>query len=105
MSKGGGAFGDIDSDPGANVQVPSGTKAGPAPAWKWDANYDSSTPTSTAQDVSTSASTENCWSDYTAQHIKMDKAAQLAIRNKAFNAAKPNSDTSLPGFEASEPED
>lgn len=71
-------------------------------------DYHSETPISTAQDVTTTplpAAAGSSWSDYTAQHMKLDNAGQLKIRNQASNAAKPNTDTSLPNFEANEPED
>jgi hypothetical protein len=71
-------------------------------------DYNSDTPISTAQDLTTTvlpASAGSSWSDYTAQHMKLDRDGLLRIRNQAFNAAKPNTDTSLPGFEANEPED
>ena len=94
----------IDKDAGANTQVPA-YLPGKQPDFIPDAIYNSATPISTAQDVKTSASTDQCWSDYTAQHIKLDNAGQLKIRNMAYNFAKPNTDTTLPDFEASEPED
>lgn len=63
------------------------------------------TPISTAQDVTTTISKEDCECDPVATQIAMTKEQQLAFRCKAFNAAKPNTDTTLPHFQAGEIED
>ena len=65
-------------------------------------DYSSGTPTSTGQDVTTTISMEDCSGDQIQAERKMTKAEQLAHRMKAFEAAKPNTDTSLPGFQAGE---
>lgn len=72
-----------------------------------DAINRSETPMSMAQEVKTTMSTEDCWCDPVAKQIQMTKEEQLAFRCKAFNAAKPNTDTSLAGvgYEAGEVED
>lgn len=79
------------------------------PRFITDSINNSDTPISTAMDVSTAGSTENCWSDGTAQQVKMSVAEQLAFRNKALNAAEPwaldgNANT-LPDFQAGEVDD
>jgi hypothetical protein len=68
-------------------------------------DYNSETPTSTAEDVSTTISREDCECDPVATQIAMTVEQQLAFRMKAFNAAKPNTDTTLPHFQAGEIED
>ena len=68
-------------------------------------DYNSQTPISTAQDVTTTVSTEDCWRDPVAKQIGMSAEEQLALRMKAFNAAKPNFDIELPAFQAGEIED
>ncbi len=88
-------------DPMANVQI-SEYSAPVLPKFIDNAINNSETPISTAQDVTTQASSESCWADQTAQHIKLDKAGQMAIRNKAFNFSRPNTDNTLPDFEAAE---
>ena len=72
-------------------------------------DYNSETPISTAQDVSTTASTEDCWCDPIAKQIGMTAEEQLAFRTKAFNAAEPwaldGQANELPHFQAGEIED
>ena len=72
-------------------------------------DYNSETPTSRAQDVSTMASTEDCWCDPIAKQIGMSTEEQLAFRMKAFNAAEPwaldGQANELPHFQAGEIED
>jgi hypothetical protein len=72
-------------------------------------NYGSTTPISTAQDVSTIASIEDCECDLVAKQIAMTAEEQLAFRLKALNAAEPwaldGQANELPHFQAGEIED
>ena len=88
---------------GTNRASSTRTPARPIP--KQDSNYDSTTPTSTAQDDTTAISNAQFSGDQVAAERLMSREERLAWRMKAANAAKPNSDTSLPGFVAGEVED
>ena len=94
----------LGNDPGANKQIPGAKSAtGPAPGWKNNAIYDSETPTTTAQDVTTTQGKEDCSGDQIEGERKMDNAGQLAHRCKAYNAAETQrGDITPPDFQAGE---
>jgi hypothetical protein len=92
----------IDNDKLANTQVPA-YLPGTQPAFKPKAIYDSETPTSTAQQVTTTVSMDSTCGDPLQLERKMDKAQQLAHRMKPYEAAQTqNGDPVLPDFQAGE---
>lgn len=92
-------------DSGLGTHSAGSTRTPSSRTPKQDSVYNSATPTSTAQDVSTTMSVEACNADPVAAEMRMSRDERLAWRNKAAQAAKPNTDTSLPGFEAGEIEE
>ncbi len=96
------AMGDIDA-----ASSPSGPSSpnnrDQASGFITNAIYGSETPISMAQDVTTTARMEQCFSDPVAKQTGMTNAEQLAFRNKAFNAGETQrGDPVVPDFQAGE---
>lgn len=71
--------------------------------FKPKAIYDSATPISTAQDVTTTSKIDVSCGAPVYNENKMSAEEQLAFRNKAFNAAQTqNGDPVVPDFQAGE---
>ena len=101
MSNADKAMGDIDKAASPS-SISSPNNPDNASKFITDSIYNSETPKSMAQDVTTTISMEDCSGDQILCERKMDNAQQLAHRMRPYNAAKPNTDTTLPDFQAGE---
>ena len=92
----------LGNNAGANAQIPQ-QATGKLPTFITDSIYKSETPTSTAQDVTTLASKEDCSGDQIVNERKMDNAEQLAHRCRPYDVAiTQRGDITPPDFQAGE---
>jgi hypothetical protein len=92
----------LGNNPGANTQVPA-QATGKLPTFITDSIYNSETPKSEAQDVTTTIRKEDCSGDQIYNERKMTNAEQLAHRCRPYEAGvTQRGDITPPDFQAGE---